>query len=104
MSENIQANGAASTFFQKQFGSAPGGEDPKAECEKWQRLCGDLLAERARLKEEVENLRLEQITREWEQTPIPSWEEMEKQLDRSTTLEQIIAEMKAELEAEHGQP
>jgi hypothetical protein len=104
MSDNIQTNGAANAFFQKQFGSAPGGEDAKAECEKWQRLCDGLLAERSRLQEELENLRLEQITKEWEQMPIPPWEEMEKQIDRSTTLEEIIAKMKAELGAKNGQP
>ena len=103
MSSPTQAIPNPVGIYKAHFGTLPGSQDPKAECEKWERLCGELLAERARLKSELEALRLEQITREWAQIPIPSWEEMQTQIDRSTTLEQIIADLKAEAEAEDAQ-
>jgi hypothetical protein len=103
MSISIQSIPTAVGVFQAHFGALPGSQDPKAECEKWERLCGELLAERARLKAELEQLRLDQITREWAQIPVPSWEEMQAQIDRSTTLEQIIADLKAEAEADNAQ-
>jgi hypothetical protein len=104
MSENAPKDGTATILFQKQFGAAPGSQDPKAECAQWERLCDELLAERTRLRTELENMRLEQITKEWEQTPIPPWEEMQKQIDRSMTFEQLITDLKLELEAENEQP
>jgi hypothetical protein len=100
MSTPIQFVPTAVGVFQAHFGDPPGSQDPKAECEKWERLCGELLAERARLKAELEQLRLEQIFKEWEQIPVPSWEEMQTQIDRETSFEQLIDELKAELEAD----
>ena len=91
----------ASGFFQAHFGTPPGTQDAKAECENWQRLCDELLAERAKLRSELEKARLAQIFREWDAEPVPAtWEEAEKTINRSTTLEQILAKMRAELEAE----
>ena len=84
--------------FQAQYGAPPGSQDAKAECEKWQRLCDELLAERQRLRSELEKARLQQIFNEW--GPIPSMEEVYAQVDRQTSLDEIIAQMKRELEAE----
>jgi hypothetical protein len=98
MSDTVQSNVAASNLYQKQFGLSPGSQDARAECGNWQRLCDGLLAERARLKAELEQLRLEQIFREWDQIPVPSWDEMQSQIDRSMTFEQLIEELEAELE------
>ena len=100
MSTAIQAIPTATGVFEAHFGAPPGSQDPKAECEKWERLCGELLAERVRLKAELEQLRLEQIFREWDQIPAPSWEEMQSQIDRTTTFEQLIEEIERDAEKE----
>jgi hypothetical protein len=100
MSTAIQSIPTAIGVFEAHFGAPPGSQDPKAECEKWQRLCGELLAERARLRAELEQLRLEQILREWEHVPVPSWEEMQAQIDRSITFEQLIEEIERDAEKE----
>ncbi len=100
MSSVNQAIPTAVGVFQSHFGAPPGSQDPKAECEKWERLCGELLAERAKLRAELEQARLEKIFAEWDQEPVPSMEEVYAQVDRTTTLDDIIAEMKKELEAD----
>src|ERR1041384_3226178 len=95
MSIQVQANLSPASIFQSQFGTPPGTQDAKAECEKWERLCGELLAERERLREALEKARLEKIMHEWDATPIPpTWEEACALADRSTSIEQIVAEMR----------
>lgn len=39
--------------FQAHFGGPPGSSDLAADCKKWEKLCGDLLAERERLRAEL---------------------------------------------------
>jgi hypothetical protein len=39
--------------FQAHFGAAPGSPDLVAECRKWEKLCGELLAEREKLRAEL---------------------------------------------------
>jgi|ERR1017187_9844225 hypothetical protein len=39
--------------FQAHFGGPPGSSDLAAECKKWEKLCGELLAEREKLREEL---------------------------------------------------
>jgi hypothetical protein len=46
MANSIQPNCAATTIFQAHFGAPPGSQDAKTECEKWERLCNELLADR----------------------------------------------------------
>ena len=98
MSSFHQSSPNATGLFQAHFGTPPGSQDAKAECEQWQRLCDQLLAERARLRAEVEKARLDEICR----APIPlqTMAEVYVQVDRTTSLDQIIAELKKELEAE----
>ena len=98
MSTSIQSIPTAIGVFQAHYGTPPGSSDAKADCEKWQRLCDELLAERARLRAELEKARLEQIFSEW--GPIPSMEKVYAQVDREASLDDIIAQMKRELEAE----
>lgn len=100
MSIPTQSTPTAAGVFQAHFGAPPGSQDAVADCEKWQRLCDELLAERARLRAELEKARLEQIFREWDSLPIQTMEEVYAQVDRSTTLEQLVAEMREELEAD----
>jgi hypothetical protein len=45
--------------FQSHFGTAPGLPDPVAECKKWENLCGELLAERQKLREDLANAETE---------------------------------------------
>ena len=98
MSNPIQTIPTASGAFQAHFGAPPGSQDAKAECEKWQRLCDDLLAERERLRAELEKRRLEEFFKE----PIPdrTMEDVYAQIDREASIDQIIADLKMELEAE----
>src|SRR5437588_7090966 len=98
MSIPTETNPTAVGVFQAHFGAPPGGHDAKADCEKWQRLCDEPLAERARLRTELEKARLEQIFREWDALPIQTMEEVYAQVDRETTIEQLIAEFEEELE------
>src|SRR5262245_57822220 len=88
------------SIYQAHFGTPPGSQDPKAECERWERLCAELLAERERLRTELDNVRLEAISAEWERKPIPAMAEVYANVDQSTTLQQVVADLKRELEAE----
>jgi hypothetical protein len=45
--------------FQAHFGTPPGLPDPVAECKNWEKLCGDLLAERQKLREDLANAQTE---------------------------------------------
>jgi hypothetical protein len=39
--------------YQAHFGGPPGDTDAVAECKKWEKLCGELLVERERLRSEL---------------------------------------------------
>jgi hypothetical protein len=97
MSSLIQPIPTAIGVFQARFGAPPNGQDAQADCEKWERLCGELLAERARLRGELEKARVEKICKDFK--PEFTMEENYAQVDRDTSLEQIIADLKQELEA-----
>lgn len=43
--------------FQAHFGSTPGSADLAAECKKWEKLCGELLVDRDKLRAELDELR-----------------------------------------------
>jgi hypothetical protein len=100
MSIVIPGNSTAINIFQTNFGLTPGSQDPKLECEKWQQLCNELLADRERLRAELEKARLDQICSDWERQPIGSMEEVLANVDRTTTLDEVIAGFRRELEAE----
>ena len=53
MSNPIQSLPTPTGEFQTQFGGPPGFSDAGAECKKWEKLCGDLLAEREKLRLEL---------------------------------------------------
>jgi len=89
MSNSIQPGFTASGIFQAQFGAPPGSQDAKTECEKWQRLCDELLADRERLRAEVEKGRLEKFCNDFK--PEFTMEEIYAQVDRETTMTEIIA-------------
>ena len=98
MSIPIQPVPTAVSVFQAHFGAPPGGQDAKKECQNWQRLCDELLAERARLRAELEQRRLQEILSK----PMPdlTMEEVYAQVDHTTSLDEMIADMKKELEAD----
>lgn len=95
MSATIQPNFTAVAIFQAHFGATPGSQDPKAECEKWAQLCDQLLAERERLRAELEKARLDQF---WKEFQPMSMEEVYAQVDRETTMDQIITELEHAVE------
>jgi hypothetical protein len=98
MSSPIQSIPTPVGEFQAHFGAPPGTQDAKADCEKWERLCGELLAERERLRAELEKERLDRFCKDFK--PTLTMEEVYAQVDRETSFEQLIAEFKKELEAE----
>ncbi len=85
------------TFFQSHFGAPPGGQDARGDCEKWERLCAELLAERARLREDLLRARFEEFCKSYQ--PLTR-EELEAMIDRENTIEDIIADLKKELRGE----
>lgn len=82
--------------FQGQFGTPPGSLDPKAECEKWQQLCGKLLAERERLRAELDKARVEKIIAEWNLEPVGTMDEVYATVVRDQTIDELIAELENE--------
>ncbi len=67
MSNTIRPNFTAINIFQAHFGSPPGSQDAKTEGEKWARLCDELLADRERLRAELESARLDKICKDFNQ-------------------------------------
>ena len=57
MSNPIQAIPTPTGEFQAHFGGSPGSADLAADCKQWEKLCGELLAERAKLNTELNELR-----------------------------------------------
>ncbi len=53
MSNPIQSMPTPTGEFQAHFGGPPGSTDVAAECKKWEKLCGELLAERQELRAEL---------------------------------------------------
>jgi hypothetical protein len=86
-----QSNFTAIGIFQAHFGAAPGSQDARTECENWERLCDELLAERQRLCAELEKTRLDKICKNFK--PDFTMDEVYSQLDRQSTVEQLIAEL-----------
>ncbi len=96
MSIAMQPIPTPASAFQSQFGMAPGTQDPSAECEQWERLCAKLLAEREILRTELEKVVLETFSSEF--VPTQTMEQILATVDRETSLNDIIADMKRELE------
>ena len=59
MSGPIPSTPTPGVEFQNHFGGSPGSGDVAGDCKKWEQLCGDLLAEREMLREELERTRTE---------------------------------------------
>src|ERR1043165_7218970 len=102
---SLNTNPTAIGTYQAQFGAPPGSQDAKAECEKWQRLCEELVAEREKLrvelakaKAEQEKIALRMMFQEFISMPKLTMEEIYARVDRTTSLEQIIADLRRELE------
>ena len=93
MSNTSQPKFTAISMFQAQFGSPPGSQDAKNECEKWERLCNELLADRERLRAELERVRLDKICKDFK--PVFTREEIYAQVDCETTIDQLITELES---------
>jgi hypothetical protein len=104
MSSPMQSNGIAAIEFQTHFGAPPGSPDVRSDCEKWERLCAQLLQERERLLAELARTRaqnaadLRSLAAVLSENPEfnLSMEEVYAQVDRESSLETIIAEMERE--------
>ena len=59
MSNPIQSMPTPTGEFQAHFGGPPGSTDLTAECKKWEKLCGELLAERESLRAEMATVQRE---------------------------------------------
>lgn len=93
MSNSIPTNATPGHVFQAQFGTPPGSQDPKAECEQWQQLCGVLLAERDRLHAELDKARLVTIIADWNKEPVGTREEVYANVVKDQTFDELIAEL-----------
>ena len=56
MSNPIQSVPTPTGEFQAHFGGPPGSADLAADCKKWENLCGELLAEREKLRADLAEL------------------------------------------------
>jgi hypothetical protein len=106
MSAPIQGKPTAAAEFQAHFGTAPGSENARADCEKWEKLCGELLQERARLQAELAKVQA-QVEADAKAlckvlAEVPPFElTMEEAfalVDKETTMDQLIAELEREAE------
>jgi hypothetical protein len=59
MSNPSQAIPTPTGEFQAHFGGPPGSSDVAADCKKWENLCGELLAEREKLRADLMQTRRE---------------------------------------------
>jgi hypothetical protein len=92
--------------FQSHFGNPPGTKDAQTECKQWEQLCGELLTERMRLQAELARAEVQNKANEraiaamvWKDSKFDmTMEEVFAQVDKETSLEQIIAELEAEAE------
>jgi hypothetical protein len=62
MSNSTQSLPTPTGAPQAHFGGPPGSSDLAAECKKWENLCGELLAEREKLRAELMHTRREYDT------------------------------------------
>ena len=53
MSDSLSSVPTPTGEFQAHFGGPPGSRDAAAECKKWEKLCGELLQEREKLRAEL---------------------------------------------------
>ena len=98
MSISMPTTQTPASLFQSQFGAPPGSQDLRADCERWERLCAELLAERERLRAELERARFDEFCRS--ALPKLTREELSCQVDRENSLDDIIAQLKEEARAE----
>jgi hypothetical protein len=59
MSNPIQSTPTPTGEFQAHFGIPPGSSDTAAACKNWEKLCGELLAEREKLRGELVQMQRE---------------------------------------------
>jgi hypothetical protein len=82
--------------FLANFGIPPGSQDARADCVNWERLCAKLLEERSRLQAELEcSKAIHAFISEGFKFDMTR-EEVFAQVDRQTSLDQLIAELEQE--------
>jgi hypothetical protein len=104
MSSPMQTTTSPGAEFQAHFGAAPGSQDARIDCEKWERLCAALLEERARLQAELAAVKTENeanlkalyalVCKDFKFDL--TMEEVYAQVDRETSLDQLVAELENE--------
>lgn len=96
MSNPIQSMPTATGEFQAHFGGSPGSSDLAAECKKWEKLCGELLADRQKLREELDACRRTLLRFHCENyQPDFDAQAALAHIDDEPSLEQLIAELRS---------
>lgn len=105
MSSPISSTRSPGGEFQHHFGGPPGAGDVAADCKKWEQLCGELLAEREKLRDQLERMRTERdryrkslghlVCKDLLE-PEFTKEEMLAFVDRAPPLEELIAELETD--------
>jgi hypothetical protein len=102
-----QSNPTTIGEFQAHFGSPPGSQDARADCAKWERLCAELIEERSRLQLELAKATAQNEAYLKSLCAIAfqgfkfdlTMDEVYAQVDRTTSLDQLIAELEQESQA-----
>lgn len=90
--------------FEAHFGTPPGTQDAREDCEKWEKLCAELLQERARLQAELAKVQAQveadakglcKVLAEVPKFEL-TMEEAYALVDKETSLDQLIAELEQE--------
>jgi hypothetical protein len=101
MSNPSQSMPTPSGEFQAHFGGPPGSSDVAADCKKWENLCGELLAEREKLRDEFTQMQREYdacrltLFHQWCKDYKPDYDREVgfAHLDDKPTLQELIAEL-----------
>jgi hypothetical protein len=104
MSSPTQSEVSPLTEFQAQFGAPPTLQDARGDCEKWERLCAKLLEERSRLQAELATAQTENEANLKALVALLckdfkfdlTMDEVYAQVDKGTSLHQLIAELEHE--------
>ena len=105
MSTDLPTIPTAVGAFQAHFGAPPGSQGARAECENWQWLCAELLLDRERLRTALTKERsLHELAvlklMSAEVPPNLTMQQVYAQVDRETSLDQLIADLKQDREKE----
>jgi hypothetical protein len=89
------------TEFQSSIGMPPGGTDARAECKQWERVCGELIAQREQLRTELVRVQAERDAyfKAWWKLECSTYQspytkdELFSFLDQKPTVQEVIDEL-----------